>query len=80
MPPETSETIRNVRALISESKKLLKKALEAVRKGELDEAEKLALEAMEELEKAADLLSGIEGKVWKEVVKEWKATMVRSSS
>ncbi|MCD6114127.1 MAG: PTS lactose/cellobiose transporter subunit IIA [Thermoprotei archaeon] len=79
MIPEASETLRNVRVLISESKKLLKKALEAVKKGELDEAEKLALEAMKELEEAADLLTNIEGKVWKEVVREWRSTIVKSS-
>jgi len=77
--PETSETLRNVRVLISESKKLLKKALEAVKKGELDEAEKLALEAMKELEKATDLLTNVERKVWKEVVREWRSTIVKSN-
>ena len=79
MVPETSETLRNVRVLISESKKLLKKALEAVKKGELDEAEKLALEAMKELEKATDLLTNVERKVWKEVVREWRSTIVKSN-
>jgi len=77
--PGASETLRSVRVLISESKKLLKKALEAVKKGKLDEAEKLALEAMKELEKATDLLTNVERKVWKEVVREWRSTIVKSN-
>ncbi len=79
MGASISVSLRNARMLISESKALLVEALNAVKRGEFDKAERLAQKAMKGLEEAADLLSCVEYKIWKEACPRWESMMMKFS-